>query len=409
METLLVIGSGSQAYREYAFKSLAEKYAIVLLQTSPLSWQKPFITDFIQIPALHEDSVLTAVHHVAGKHSLAGVFTYDEPSVEIANLVAQDLHLPHNERETIHACRDKFLMRQCWQQNNVPSAQSSLSFSLEEAQKAAAEIGFPVVVKPRSLGASIGVIRANSLEELGDAYRTASIPHPMFKNALAGILIEEYLDGPEISVESVVHDGQVQIAAITRKRTGLTPYFEEIGHIISPEEPLEAEKEVRKVVVAAHQALGITLGVTHAEVRLTSRGPKMVEINARVAGDFIPLLVSLTYHIDLTALGADVAAGKAPSLLTEQVLPNAAAIRFIYPDQDCRVNSLEVDRRLSNLTWINCVEWLVKPGDEVLLPPRQYVSRLGFVVVTGRSVAECDEHIQSALSYIHIQTAPLNH
>lgn len=406
MEHLLVIGSGSQSYREYALKALAEKYAIILLHSDLLHWQKPYILDHTQVALTDKDATLAAARQIAQKYELAGVFTYDETAVEIAALIAQDLHLLHNDIETIHMCRDKFLMRQRWQQKGVPSAQSYLSFSLEEATEAATKIGFPVVVKPRSMAASIGVIRVDSLEDLRHAYTVASSPHPMFKVVVPGVLVEEYLDGSEISVESVLYEGVVHIVAITYKQTGLAPYFEETGHSVSPNELPDAHKEIQEVVIAAHQALGVTMGVTHAEIRLTSTGPRMVEMNARVAGDFIPLLVYLACGVDLTVAGADTAAGKMPSLQPQRA--EAAAIHFIYPDQEVSIHSLEVDPAASRLPWLHRVGWLAQAGEDVRLPPHNYVARLGFVIVTGHSMQECDQYTKSALELLHIDTRPLN-
>lgn len=406
MDTLLVIGSGSQSYREYALKALAEKYAIVLLHTSPLSWQKPYVIDTAQVVLSDKDSVLDAARQMAKKYMLAGVFTYDEPSLEIAAIVAQDLHVLHNKREAILASRDKSLMRQRWQHYGVPSARSCLSFSLEEAREAALTIGFPVVVKPRSMAASIGVMQVQNLEELTRAFAVAKSPHPMFQSVLPGVLVEEYLDGPEISVESVLYDGVVHIVAITHKQTGLAPYFEEIGHMVSPDEPPDAYPAICETVVAAHQALGITMGVTHAEVRLTSSGPRMIEINARVAGDFIPQIVSLACGIDLTVAGANCASGTVPSLQPQ--FAKAAAIHFIYPDQGVRIHALEIGAGVSRLPQIHRVEWLTKPGDEVRLPPQNYVARLGFVIATGQSMQECKNAITSALDLLHINTTPLD-
>lgn len=406
METLLVLESGSQVYREYALRALAEKYAIVLLHHEPLSWQKPYIIDDVRVALTDESSVLEAAGQMVQKYSFAGVFTYDEPSVEIATLVAQVLHLPHNDRETMQACRDKHLMRERWQQKGVLSAQSHLCISLEEARIAAEKIGFPVVLKPRAMAASIGVLRADNMDELKHAYLVANKTHPMFKKGQQGILVEEYLDGPEVSVECAIYNGLVHIVAITRKRTGLAPFFEETDHIVSPDEPLEAEQAIRELIVAAHQALDFKMGVTHAEVRLTPNGPRMVEINARVAGDFIPLLVSLAYGIDLTTVGADIATGKDPQLQPRGI--SAAAIHFVYPDQDVKVRTLEINPAAPALTWIDRAGWFVRPGEEVRLPPHNYVSRLGFIVVTGRSVLECEQHIKTALALLQIDVVPLN-
>ena len=90
-----------------------------------------------------------------------------------------------------------------------------------------------------------------------------------------GVLVEEYLDGPEISVDSVVFQGQVDCVHVARKRLGFEPYFEEVGHLVTEWSHEPWAQPVRELVAQAHRALSVTHGVTHAEIRLTREGPRL--------------------------------------------------------------------------------------------------------------------------------------
>jgi biotin carboxylase len=272
MDPLLVISSGSQFYREYALQAIAEHYPIVLLNDKPGTWQLPYLLEYIQVPLTDTEALLACVARLAERYQFSGVFTYDEAFVIETAEVAASLHVPGASLQTARLCRDKYFMRQAWQVAGVPSARSILVTTQSEALAAASAIGYPVVLKPRGLAASVGVMRVDTPEELADGYNVASIsPHPSFRAAGSGLLVEEYLEGPEISAECAIIDGQLHVIAITRKQVGFAPGFEELGHIVSPNETLPEEAEIRTVVSAAHQALGVTMGISHAEVRLTKR------------------------------------------------------------------------------------------------------------------------------------------
>ena len=405
-KTLLVIDSGIPVYREYALRSLSHHYDIVILMSEAVTWQHKYIKDSLHMPLLDIPSVIKEVSAYARKHPIDGIFTYSEPYVELATTLAAALQLPHNPLETAHSCRDKQAMRQRWSQAHVPSARSCPASSLETAREAASEIGYPVVIKPRAMSASIGVVRANSPEELSRGYEIAnSAGHPILTGATRGVLIEEYLDGPEFSVECVTYNSQVHIVGITRKKVGMAPYFLEMAHIVAPDELILREQEVRQLVLDAHKALEINIGVTHAEVRLTSTGPRMVELAARCAGGLIPYLVQLVTNIDMAVAGADVAIGVKPSLHSIPTCYKVAAIHFFYPEHDAIVKALRLAPHASTLSWLHDVAWEVNIGDTVYLPPRRFISRLGYAVVTGQTVLECEQHIRELAGLTHFDLA----
>jgi biotin carboxylase len=402
MDPLLIISGGTQLYREYALRALAADYSIVLLDHRPNTWQAPYLHDFAQVPLIDKEAVITVAAALKERYSFRGVVTYDEAFVEETAMVAEYLGLPTNSFETVHHCRDKHLMRQVWRDARVPSARSYLVTSLDEAEEAAQEIGYPVVMKPRGLAASVGVIRVNSADNLPAGYAIANIkPLAIYRAAGDGILVEEYLDGAEVSVECAVVRGQLNIIAITRKQVGLAPAFEELGHIVAPNEPLPEEAAIRTVVEAAHKALGIHMGVTHAELRLTKQGPRMIELGVRSAGDLIPRLVQLATGIDLNVVSAQIACNEGVTI--EPAKLATAAIRFFYPPYDARVLKLAEKTDHGEYSWLHDVVFEAHVGRELCLPPRGFLSRMGFVIVTGTSINECQTRTEQAQSLLDIE------
>jgi biotin carboxylase len=404
MATLLVLGSGQDVYREYTFRAAQGRHSLVLLQEAPISWQRRYVVDAVQTPLTDPDIACETARALDRQHHFDGIFTFEEASVETTAIVARALGLPFLDSATATRCRDKHQMRSAFARTGVPSAASYVAASPAEAADIAQTIGYPVVFKPRTLASSMGVTRVGGPSEVADAFAVASsAAHPRFARE-PNILVEEYLEGPEVSVESVVVDGTVHSVAITRKRIGLAPYFEELGHVVSPAETVADEAAIYDVVAQAHTALGVSVGATHAELRLTRQGPRMIELGARLGGDLIPYLVHLATGVDLARAALDVAASEPPSL--EPTRRRAAAIRFIYPDQDLRVSRLGADPALYESAWLDQITWEVSAGDIVRLPPREFGMRLGFVIVTAADEASCDKHMATVLPRLCIEATP---
>jgi len=406
METLLIIGSSRDIYREYILRSLASRYSLVLLEKKPVDWQKKYVVYSKYVDWDQPDTVVDAARSLNEQYHFCGVLTYDELLVELVARVAAALRLPGNDMASAYRCRDKSAMRRAFEQAKVPSAASHLVTSLDAARSPAEAIGYPVVLKPRSLGGSIGVVRVDTPTGLAAAYAVGTeATCPGFPH-VEGVLIEEYLEGPEISVESVVVQGEVFIIAITHKEVGFDPFFEEIGHVIDASEHLPEESTIHDVVRQAHAALGVSVGATHTELRLTPRGPRMLELAARLGGDLIPYLAYLATGVDVAAATMDAVCGRTPNL--QPTRHAAAAIRFLYPSSDVRVQRLNLDPRAAQLPWLDQVTWAAQPGDELRLPPSGFLSRIGFIIVRGKDSAECQEHFEEVMPYIHMDLERLS-
>ncbi|MEU0149742.1 ATP-grasp domain-containing protein [Streptomyces sp. NPDC006288] len=401
---VVVVGTGGRAYREYALQDAAAHSRVMTVDGTSAEWELPYLTDHRVVDTGDVGALTDAVTELlAGDSGPAGVLTWSEVLLERTAEAAERLGLPHMTPEAVGNCRDKLRTRRLLERAGLPSARYAVVHSLEEAHEAAARIGYPVVVKPRALAGSSGVVLARSPDALDEVHRHAEGAAFVGLDALEGLMIEEYLDGPEISVDSVVLAGEVHCVNVARKRIGYPPFFEEVGHLVSPWRQEPWADELIDTVTRVHAALGVTSGVTHAELRLTPSGPRVVELNGRLGGDFIPLLGRLATGVDLTAAALDAALGTVPDLRPTR--DRCAAVRFLYPEQDGTVEELDVSAA-RGVPGVERAVALAEPGQPLLLPPRGVVPRLAAVIATGDDAAACDRALDEAVSRIHVRVNP---
>ncbi|MFJ7164093.1 ATP-grasp domain-containing protein [Streptomyces globosus] len=399
---LLVVSPGDETYRGYCLEQVAASYDVVLLTGTEPSWEKPYIVDHAVADLDDTTALLAAGRVLAERHELAGVVTWSEWHLVPTARLARALELPTNSVEVMRACRNKATARTLFARHGVPSAASMKARSLVEAGLATMTIGYPAVLKPAAFAGSIGVIRIDRPEQLPDAFDFASAGAGQSREDTA-VLVEEYLDGPEISVECVTHRGVTTAVAVTRKSLGPPPYFEETGHTVDPDDPLLVQ--VAPVAAAAIKALGITDGVQHVEMRLVDDRPRLIEVNARIGGDMIGHLVRLATGIDLPKVAADLACGRTPDLTPTR--REAAGIRMLYPAASGTLTERHINQPFAARTpWLRQVQWTRQVGDPILLPPHGdlFTARAGFYIVTGRDTAEVNERLGTAADEITVTT-----
>ncbi len=408
---LVVVSSLGPSSRLPFFETVSTRYRIWLLiggagRSDEPSWELPFIAGHTTVDTLDADAVLAAVKQLSETAGILGMVCYDEARIEATAKAATALGLPTSPPDAVARCRDKHLTRQALAAAEVPQAESVSVRSLDEALAAARRIGYPVVLKPRNLAASFGVTRADSDADVSAAYtaaRTTTLPEAPERYE-DGVLVEEYLDGEEISVDSICFGGRVEPASVAHKRTGFAPNFEETGHRVNGADPLLSDETLRDVVIRAHRAVGIHTGVTHVELKLTSRGPRIIEINARLGGDLIPYLGKLAGGPDLELAAADIACGAVPDL--SRRAPKTAAIRFYYPEADVRVAEVRFQESLLPAN-VERATPLADPGQEVRLPPRgsAWESRLAQVVVVDDNEAAALAALDEAAKAVVVEIA----
>jgi biotin carboxylase len=409
---LIVVSSLGASHRRTFMETASAHYPIWLFVGGPgraqePSWELPYVTGYTSVDTLDPDAMLAAVRALPGHVRVRGIVCYDEARVVASATLATALGLPAPDPDAVLRCRDKHLTRIALDAAGVPQPQSVAVRSADEALVAAQKIGYPVVLKPRNLAASFGVTRADSDEDLAAAYAAAggkTLPE-VLEHHEDGVLVEEYLDGEEISIDSACFGGRIEPLVVAHKLVGFPPNFLEMGHTVSADDPLLNDPEVRAVVIGAHRAVGFDTGATHLELKLTSRGPRVVELNARLAGGLIPYLGRLTGGADLELAAATIACGSAPDLSGTEGAP-VAAIRYFYPEHDLVVGELCIDEAALPAS-VERAELLTSVGAQVRLPPRgsAWESYVAQAVVTGDTVADCHRDLDAAADAVVVVPA----
>src|SRR6185437_3394775 len=279
--------------------------------------------------------------------------------------------LLNGDPAVIARLRDKGQTRQTLAAAGLAQPRSIPAGTVQEALAAAEQVGYPAVLKPRGLGASLGVIRVNDADQLRaqfDFTFSTRSPEPEDVRAEQRVLVEECVTGDEISVDAVITAGQVTPLFVARKVVGYPPYAEEIGHYVSADDPLLTDPVLTELLQACHTALGFTDGWTHTEFMLTADGPKLIEVNGRLGGDLIPKLGMLATGID-----PGVTAGRAACGLPVHVTPTrqgTAGVRFFYVEQEDS-EIVEVSFEASKLPeTVKEAVAVAKPGAIVSPPPK---------------------------------------
>jgi len=405
---LLLIGTGKQDFREYLLASVASRYRVHLLCGAEPGWPKSYLAGWTVLDmddTVDATQMCAAARELAAHEAVAGVLSWDEARILQSATVAAELGLPGGDPDMVMRCRDKHLTRQALDACGVPQPRSALVADLSQAAAAADQLGYPVVLKPRAMGGSLGVVRADRPADLAATFefaRDCQVPGSWRYDE--GVLVEQYVPGPEISVDAAVYHGELMPMFVARKRIGYPPYFEEVGHVVDAADPLLTDPDLASVMRAAHAALGFTDGMTHAEYKLTPYGPQVIEVNARLGGDLIPYLGMRASGLDPGLAAAAVACGQRPELTADRSA--AAGVQFFYAAQDDTVIEgiwfspaalpPETDRAVT----------LAGPGDVMSPPPKGTMSgRLAFVTVLAATAQACEAALDAAHAALIVQPA----
>ncbi len=218
----------------------------------------------------------------------------DMPMRAIA-YVCEKMNLNCISLETAIKATDKYEMIKCFKEYGVSHPKYEIVCSLEELKQKIFSFEMPIILKPTDSSGSRGVVKLDNFNDLENKYNyTASSS----KNGI--LLIEEYMEGPEVSVECFVIDNFVHILQITDKITTGAPHFVELGHTQPSSLSRDKIEKIEELSIKAIQSLGIDTGPVHIEIIYTKSGPKMVELGARMGGDCITShLVPLSTGIDM--------------------------------------------------------------------------------------------------------------
>jgi biotin carboxylase len=305
--------------------------------------------------------------------------------VETAARLADILSLPNIGPIIARRFRNKYEMRLRLAEQNIEiPAFAILPHEPTAAITAARDVGFPAVLKPIDGAGSMGVIRVDNERMLATALQ--AIPSHDFLDLGYQVgkewMIESYIPGPEFSLEGVVTDIGAQIVAVTQKMLGPEPYFVEMGHVVEADISQADQFILMTYTKKAIAALGLPLGVFHAEVRLSPAGPRLIEVAARLGGDRIPLLVELACGVSLAKLA--LYAHRYGRVSAEDICDNrssrrCAGVRFLTT-ADVGLDARRAQIALQNLSNVEEVKLDISRAHSLHTPICDFRDRIGHVV-----------------------------
>lgn len=304
----------------------------------------------------------------------------DKPLVMMAR-IAEKYGFPFYSVETAQWSTDKFQMKQRFVEGGVPCAKGRLVKSVEET----ADMVYPVIVKPRDNSGSRGVKLCRSKEELA-----ASMSEAFEVSKLDTVLVEEYIEGPEYSIEGLHYDGKAEVIQFTEKKTTEFPYNVELGHKQPANLTDEQKIAIREIVSMIGKALKFENCPSHTELKINERGIFVIETSPRLGGDYITsTLVPLSTGINMEDQLLHIALGEKVDTTTGR-FDKATGVCFL--NLPCGEVTAIDDAIKEVETWPNVKEFSTTliVGDEIH-PITSSLNRYGQFIVQTDNREEVDQ------------------
>ena len=247
----------------------------------------------------------------------------DKPLVMMAR-VAKKYGFPFYSVETAEWSTDKYQMKQRFMEGGVPCARGRLISKVEDAE----DLYYPLIVKPRDNSGSRGVKLCRTKEELA-----ASMAEALEYSKLDSVLVEEFIEGPEYSIEGLHYDGDSEVIQFTEKKTTEFPYNVELGHK-QPANLTDAQKdEIRDLISKIAQCMHFENCPSHTELKINERGIFVIETSPRLGGDYITsTLVPLSTGINMEDQLLNIALGEKVDTQTGRVEKASGVCFFCLPE-----------------------------------------------------------------------------
>lgn len=355
-----------------------------------------------EIPGVIKEIISTIdtprIVEAAKKHKIDGIMTLatDMPMRSVA-AVAKEMNLIGIDADTALKATNKAEMRVALQASGVPIPKFFIVSSEEEYMDVVKEFTVPFIVKPADSSGSRGVFEVDDITNqklVNEAYKYCA---PFSR--VGDVVVEEYMSGPEVSVETLSVDGVCHVIQITDKLTTGAPHYVEMGHSQPTKLSKDIAEKIADVARAANKAIGITNGPSHTEIIVTSEGPKIVELGARLGGDNITThLVPLSTGVNMVECCIKIALGEKPDI--DPKWNKGAAIRYFEQTAGIvkNIEGIEEAKKLSGIQQISIVHAIGEEVTEVTSSG----ARIGFVIAQDKNSEKAIQDCYLALNAIKI-------
>lgn len=391
MKKILIIGASILQLPAIKRAKEAGFYTIVA-DFNPEAIGIQFADEYYNVSTIDEEGITA----LAEKIKPDGIMTLatDLPMRALA-MATSSLGLPGISHDTAIKATDKGEMIKAFEAAGVEHPRFFILKNKEDLKRVLPSIIYPCVIKPTDNAGNRGVSYAKDEAELLSLY-----PYSQENSHSGDVIVEEYMEGPEVSVEIIVYHGDVHILAVTDKLTQGKPYFVEIGHSEQSQLGDENVANIKDLATRAVKALGIDNSPAHVEIILTKDGPKMVELGARMGGGCITThLVPLATGVDMIKSVMDLAMGMSPDVTPK--FRKGSALRHIIgvEGEIVSVEGLDDARAIPGITEVTMLKG---EGDKVRYF-KNGADRIGYVIAQGVDAADAVRICEEAIKRIRIR------
>ena len=343
---------------------------------------------------------LEAMLAVARSEEIDGVIhPCSEVAMNTMGYINEKMGLAGIDLQTSLRATNKEKMRRAFERGGAPSPKSFGAVSFESAVLAARQIEGAIIVKPSRNSGSRGITKLPT--GYSESELRMAVNRAINESRDRSAMIEQFVDGPEFSVEIIVWNKEVHVLQVTDKKTTEAPYFVELGHSQPSMFPTETVESVKRAAIMGVIALQVNNCACHAEVKVQNGQAYIMEIGARLGGDFISTeLTHLSTGIDMVAAAINVALGEKPNL--EPIAkPQGVAIRYFTP-QPGKLVAIENEEALKD-TQVYDAEIYHKVGDMIPVV-KSSLDRTGHVIVTAPTVFEAINKAEKIINEVKFTT-----
>jgi biotin carboxylase len=409
MDRLLLL-LPTTTYRTQDFIAAAETLGVDLVCASerPNTLEARLPDHFLTLNFTDPDGAAAVVAEFSRTRPLRAVVGVDDVTALAAAAIAERLGLTSSAVAAVATARDKFQMRQCLAAGGVPIPRYRRLALKDDPFLAARGVGFPCVLKPLTLSASRGVIRANNVDQFIAAFRRIAALLARDDVTVTGdgaeyVLAEAYIPGVEVAVEGLLMAGELHTLAIFDKPDPLEgPFFEETIYVTPSRLPDEVQRRIREVTASACAALGLAEGPIHAELRVNEAGPWVLEIAPRSIGGLCSRTLRFGTGVTLEELILRHALGRPIGSLDRErraagvmmlPIPRAGHLRAVHGEAEARA--------VAGIEDVN----ITAHRDQELIPLPEGWQYLGFIFARGDSPAAVEATLRDAQARLSFEIA----
>ena len=316
---------------------------------------------------------------IAKKYKIDGVMTVSVESLVFAvSKIAQNLGLAGISEKAALNVTNKIRMKEVLGKNNIPISPFVSAKSLPEAIEKVRSLKFPLVIKPADRAGSRGVLKIKDNRDLSRFFSVS-----LSKSRCAEVILEEFVDGIESTVDSVTMEGKTYVLGISDKKKIETPNIIAMDLTFPPDYSKSMQEKVKEIVREALRVLSIDFGPSHVEVIVDNEGPKIIEVAGRAGGGLIPSdILPHLCNFDVIETYIKLALGENPTIPDSEP-KESVVLRFFKAPKEGILNKITGIEEAGRMENVLKLDFIVKKGDR-LRPLREDNDRVGFAIVRGK-------------------------